>query len=80
MNTKHLPTAELFLCIVHDCHEHNSILLIENQFVPCYATKTIFMLGKNDFEQVNRLALNVGLAARQKETQSSSSSYSKIHV
>jgi hypothetical protein len=50
MNTKHLPTAELFLCIVHDCHEHNSILLIENQFVPCYAIKTIFMLGKNDFE------------------------------
>jgi hypothetical protein len=35
--------------VVHDCLEHNGILLIENQFVPCYATKTIFLLGKNKY-------------------------------
>ncbi len=66
--------------VVHDCHKQDGVLLFENQFISCCIAKTIFMLGKNDFEQVDRLALNVGLAARQKETQSSSSSYSRIHV
>ncbi len=31
--------------VVHDCHEHDGIPLIENQFMPCYATKTIFLHG-----------------------------------